>query len=89
MQADEVDGRFLQFEGGLGVTANIILGIYSLASSLNEPHLSVKRIHCNRSVLHTIGPIIWVSLFGKPSTTVSLLAASSTLPYYSKLSRLW
>ncbi|RWS01104.1 dolichyl-diphosphooligosaccharide--protein glycosyltransferase subunit 2-like protein [Dinothrombium tinctorium] len=37
VQADEIDGRLLQFEGGLGITANIILGIYSFATAANKP----------------------------------------------------
>lgn len=32
VQADEVDGKFLQFDGGLAVTSNIIVGAYKLAS---------------------------------------------------------
>ena len=31
VQADEVDGKILQFEGGLAVTSNIISGAYKLA----------------------------------------------------------
>lgn len=37
IQADEVDGRYLQFEGGLGITANIITGVYELAAAANKP----------------------------------------------------
>ncbi|XP_054153905.1 dolichyl-diphosphooligosaccharide--protein glycosyltransferase subunit 2-like [Oppia nitens] len=37
VQADEVDGRFLQFEGGLGITASIITGVYQLATASNKP----------------------------------------------------
>ncbi|XP_055943574.1 dolichyl-diphosphooligosaccharide--protein glycosyltransferase subunit 2-like [Argiope bruennichi] len=31
VQADEVDGKYLQFEGGLGITATTIIGVYKLA----------------------------------------------------------
>ncbi|GFQ75674.1 dolichyl-diphosphooligosaccharide--protein glycosyltransferase subunit 2 [Trichonephila clavata] len=31
VQADEVDGKYLQFEGGLGITATTIGGVYKLA----------------------------------------------------------
>nr|XP_018909835.1 PREDICTED: dolichyl-diphosphooligosaccharide--protein glycosyltransferase subunit 2 [Bemisia tabaci] len=41
VQADEVDGKFLQFEGGLSITALIINGAYKLGTSLNKaPQLS-------------------------------------------------
>jgi oligosaccharyltransferase complex subunit delta (ribophorin II) len=31
VQADEINGKVLQFEGGLAVTSNIIAGAYKLA----------------------------------------------------------
>lgn len=34
--ADEVDGKFLQFEGGLGITALVISGTFELAGSLKK-----------------------------------------------------
>lgn len=37
VQADEVDSKFLQFEGGLSTTALIINGAFKLANSLNKP----------------------------------------------------
>jgi len=37
VQADEVDGRFLQFEGGLSITAHVVDGIYKLCSKINRP----------------------------------------------------
>uniref|UniRef100_A0A2M3YZ40 Dolichyl-diphosphooligosaccharide--protein glycosyltransferase subunit 2 n=1 Tax=Anopheles braziliensis TaxID=58242 RepID=A0A2M3YZ40_9DIPT len=37
VQADEVDGKMLQFEGGLSITALIVNGGFKLASSLNKP----------------------------------------------------
>jgi oligosaccharyltransferase complex subunit delta (ribophorin II) len=37
VQSDEVDGKYLQFEGGLGITASIVLGVYQLATSSNKP----------------------------------------------------
>jgi oligosaccharyltransferase complex subunit delta (ribophorin II) len=36
-QADLVDSRLLQFEGGLGVTAAVLNGIYSLSNAINKP----------------------------------------------------
>jgi oligosaccharyltransferase complex subunit delta (ribophorin II) len=35
-QADEVNGEYLQYEGGLSVTARVISGIYSLAEKMNN-----------------------------------------------------
>ncbi|ETN61184.1 ribophorin ii [Anopheles darlingi] len=37
VQADEVDGKMLQFEGGLSITALIVNGGFKLASRLNKP----------------------------------------------------
>ncbi|CAO1364736.1 unnamed protein product [Diamesa serratosioi] len=37
MQADEVDGKMLQFEGGLSITALIVNGAFKLTTSLNKP----------------------------------------------------
>lgn len=36
VQADEVDGRYLQFEGGLSITALLVSGAYKLAQSVNK-----------------------------------------------------
>ncbi|KAK3880325.1 hypothetical protein Pcinc_015204 [Petrolisthes cinctipes] len=36
VQADEVDGRMLQFEGGLSITALVLSGAYKLAESSNK-----------------------------------------------------
>lgn len=44
-QADEVDGRFLQFEGGLSVTSLIVNGIFKLSSTLKKkPPLNSQQI---------------------------------------------
>ncbi|XP_046989739.1 dolichyl-diphosphooligosaccharide--protein glycosyltransferase subunit 2 [Schistocerca americana] len=37
VQADEVDSRFLQFEGGLSITALLVNGAYKLAGTINKP----------------------------------------------------
>lgn len=37
VQADEVDGKMLQFEGGLSITALIINGAFKIANTLNKP----------------------------------------------------
>ncbi|XP_058460831.1 dolichyl-diphosphooligosaccharide--protein glycosyltransferase subunit 2 [Malaya genurostris] len=37
VQADEVDGKMLQFEGGLSITALIVNGAFKLSSSLKKP----------------------------------------------------
>ncbi|XP_055531785.1 dolichyl-diphosphooligosaccharide--protein glycosyltransferase subunit 2 [Wyeomyia smithii] len=37
VQADEVDGKMLQFEGGLSITALIVNSAFKLASSLQKP----------------------------------------------------
>lgn len=36
VQADEVDGKYLQFEGGLGITSTTISGVYYLADAVNK-----------------------------------------------------
>lgn len=36
LRADEVDGQFLQYEGGLAATALVITGIYKVSEKLNE-----------------------------------------------------
>lgn len=37
VQADEVDGKMLQFEGGLSITALIVNSAFKLSTSLNKP----------------------------------------------------
>ncbi|OTF72793.1 hypothetical protein BLA29_009720, partial [Euroglyphus maynei] len=37
VQADEVNSKYLQFEGGLGVSSAVIRGIYQLATAANKP----------------------------------------------------
>lgn len=37
VQADEVDGKMLQFEGGLSITALVVNGAFKLATSLKKP----------------------------------------------------
>ncbi|EDS35152.1 ribophorin ii [Culex quinquefasciatus] len=37
VQADEVDGKMLQFEGGLSITALVVNSAFKLASSLKKP----------------------------------------------------
>lgn len=37
VQADEVDSRYLQFEGGLSITALLVSGAYKLAGTVNKP----------------------------------------------------
>ncbi|KAH8316693.1 hypothetical protein KR067_013529, partial [Drosophila pandora] len=37
VQADEVDGKLLQFEGGLSITSLIINGAFGVAKSFNKP----------------------------------------------------
>ncbi|KAL1115746.1 hypothetical protein AAG570_006036 [Ranatra chinensis] len=45
VQADEVDGKYLQFEGGLSITALVISGTYNLATSLNRaPPLTGEQV---------------------------------------------
>ncbi|XP_035210343.1 dolichyl-diphosphooligosaccharide--protein glycosyltransferase subunit 2-like [Stegodyphus dumicola] len=36
VQADEVDGKYLQFEGGLGITSTTINGVYKLAEAVKK-----------------------------------------------------
>ncbi|XP_011141992.1 dolichyl-diphosphooligosaccharide--protein glycosyltransferase subunit 2 [Harpegnathos saltator] len=36
VQADEVDGQYLQFEGGLSITSFLVNGIHKLSTSLNK-----------------------------------------------------
>ncbi|KAH7643011.1 dolichyl-diphosphooligosaccharide-protein glycosyltransferase subunit 2-like protein [Dermatophagoides farinae] len=36
VQADEVNGKYLQFEGGLGVSSAVIRGVYQLATAVNK-----------------------------------------------------
>ncbi|XP_033219779.1 dolichyl-diphosphooligosaccharide--protein glycosyltransferase subunit 2 [Belonocnema kinseyi] len=44
VQADEVNGRFLQFEGGLSVTSLLVNGIFKLSSSLKKkPPLTAQQ----------------------------------------------
>ncbi|EDW02500.1 dolichyl-diphosphooligosaccharide--protein glycosyltransferase subunit 2 [Drosophila grimshawi] len=37
VQADEVDGKLLQFEGGLSITALILNGVFGVSKALNKP----------------------------------------------------
>ncbi|XP_017837258.1 dolichyl-diphosphooligosaccharide--protein glycosyltransferase subunit 2 [Drosophila busckii] len=37
VQADEVDGKMLQFEGGLSITALLLNGVFSVAKAYNKP----------------------------------------------------
>lgn len=44
VQADEVDGKYLQFEGGLGITATTVSGVYRLAEAAKTaPALSADQ----------------------------------------------
>ncbi|CAH1404356.1 unnamed protein product [Nezara viridula] len=43
-QADEVDGKYLQFEGGLSITGLVISGIYKLSAKVNKtPAISAEQ----------------------------------------------
>lgn len=42
VQADEVDGKFLQFEGGLSVTSIVLVGINKLHAAQKVPSIITK-----------------------------------------------
>ncbi|XP_032674890.1 dolichyl-diphosphooligosaccharide--protein glycosyltransferase subunit 2 [Odontomachus brunneus] len=45
VQADEVDGQYMQFEGGLSITSFLVNGILKLSTSLNKkPPLNFQQI---------------------------------------------
>ncbi|XP_043791142.1 dolichyl-diphosphooligosaccharide--protein glycosyltransferase subunit 2 [Apis laboriosa] len=45
IQADEVDGQYLQFEGGLSVTSFLVNGIFKLSNTLKKkPPLTLQQI---------------------------------------------
>jgi len=44
-QADEVDKRFVQYEGGVGTTALVLEGIFELSERVGAPKLSAKLSH--------------------------------------------
>ena len=43
-QADEVDGRLLQYEGGLGVTVSIFKGILDLSTAANSKETGISSV---------------------------------------------
>ena len=43
-QADEVNEKYLQLEGGLGVTALFVEGAFNLAAKMNKPPLILQVI---------------------------------------------
>ncbi|XP_066589256.1 dolichyl-diphosphooligosaccharide--protein glycosyltransferase subunit 2 [Prorops nasuta] len=74
IQADEVDGQHLQFEGGLSVTSFIINGIFKLSTSLNKkPPLT------SQQVVKFANYLLSRRSVQLPKGVVSLLSAVETL----------
>ncbi|XP_023287669.1 dolichyl-diphosphooligosaccharide--protein glycosyltransferase subunit 2 isoform X2 [Orussus abietinus] len=74
VQADEVNGQYLQFEGGLSVTSLVVNGVFKLSSSLNKkPPLTSQQIVKLANYL-----LSRVSV-QTPKGVISLLSALTTL----------
>ncbi|KAL2728266.1 dolichyl-diphosphooligosaccharide--protein glycosyltransferase subunit 2 [Vespula maculifrons] len=74
IQADEVNGQFLQFEGGLSITSFLVNGIFKLSSSLKKrPPLTSPQIVKLTNYLLSRRSV------QTPKGVVSLLSALNTL----------
>ncbi|XP_046817053.1 dolichyl-diphosphooligosaccharide--protein glycosyltransferase subunit 2 [Vespa crabro] len=74
IQADEVNGQFLQFEGGLSITSFLVNGIFKLGSSLKKrPPLTSPQIVKLTNYLLSRRSV------QTPKGVVSLLSALNTL----------
>nr|CAD7450391.1 unnamed protein product [Timema bartmani] len=76
VQADEVDSRFLQFEGGLSITALLVNGAYQLAATVNNRR-SVQTTKGAYSLLEVLGTLTKNKFHLPVSITLASQAAVS------------
>ncbi|XP_015178957.1 PREDICTED: dolichyl-diphosphooligosaccharide--protein glycosyltransferase subunit 2 [Polistes dominula] len=77
IQADEVNGQFLQFEGGLSITSFLVNGIFKLSNSLKK-----KPLLTSQQIVKLTNYLLSRRSVQTPKGVVSLLSALNTLATY-------
>ncbi|XP_014615558.1 PREDICTED: dolichyl-diphosphooligosaccharide--protein glycosyltransferase subunit 2 [Polistes canadensis] len=77
IQADEVNGQFLQFEGGLSITSFLVNGIFKLSNSLKK-----KPLLTSQQIVKLTNYLLSRRSVQTPKGVVSLLSALNTLAAY-------
>ncbi|KAI4494227.1 hypothetical protein M0802_009096 [Mischocyttarus mexicanus] len=77
IQADEVNGQFLQFEGGLSITSFLVNGIFKLSNSLKK-----KPLLTSQQIVKLTNYLLSRRSVQTPKGVVSLLSTLNTLAAY-------